>query len=177
MKFKTLNPNKWPEPTYEWKYQSTPLELCPWFPTPCFKVKVKEWAQWSHVLNACPLHNSENIYSKTCVKRPLSKRPIIVFKADYRLMQVKSIAECSLWSILQYFRASLIYQLSLRPMFCLFFEWPFTQVLLYTHAHLNLLRKCAPCYKVKVIVWGQRSHHNILWPKPQIRFVKYFTHM
>ena len=33
-------------------------------------------------------------YSKTCVKRPLSKR-YIFFKTDYRLMQVKSIAECS----------------------------------------------------------------------------------
>ena len=40
-----------------------------------FKVKVKEWAQRSHVLNICPLHNLfENIYSKTWVKRPLSKR-------------------------------------------------------------------------------------------------------
>ena len=34
-------------------------------------------------------------YSKTCVKRPLSKRPKIVFKTNYHLMQVKSIAECS----------------------------------------------------------------------------------
>ena len=31
-------------------------------------------------------------YSKTCVKRPLSKRPKIVFKTNYRLMQIKSIA-------------------------------------------------------------------------------------
>ena len=30
------------------------------------------------------------IYSKTCVKRPLSKRQKkLVFKTDYRLMQVK----------------------------------------------------------------------------------------
>ena len=35
------------------------------------------------------------LYSKTCVKRPLSKRPKLVFKTNYRLMQVKSIAECS----------------------------------------------------------------------------------
>ena len=28
-------------------------------------------------------------YSKTCVKRPLSKRPQLIFKTDYRLMQVK----------------------------------------------------------------------------------------
>ena len=35
------------------------------------------------------------VYSKTCVKRPLSKRPKMFFKTDYRLMQVKSIAEWS----------------------------------------------------------------------------------
>ena len=40
---------------------------------------------------------SDLLYSKTCVKRPFSKRPKLVFKANYRLMQVKSIAE----SILQ----------------------------------------------------------------------------
>ena len=37
-------------------------------------------------------------------------------------MQVKSIAEC----ILQYFRPSLSYQLSLRPLFCLFLNGGFT---------------------------------------------------
>ena len=35
-------------------------------------------------------------------------------------MQVKRIAECSKWSILQYFRPSLSYHLSLRSLFCLF---------------------------------------------------------
>ena len=35
------------------------------------------------------------MYSKTCVKQLLSKRPKLVFKTNYRLMQVKSIAECS----------------------------------------------------------------------------------
>ena len=35
-------------------------------------------------------------------------------------MQVKSFAECSKGSILQYFRPSLRYHLSLRPLFCLF---------------------------------------------------------
>ena len=34
------------------------------------------------------------IYSKTCVKRPLSKRPKIGFQDQFHLMQVKSIAEC-----------------------------------------------------------------------------------
>ena len=54
-----------------------------------------------------------------------------VFKTNYRLMQVKSIAECSKGSILQYFLPSLSYYLSLRSLFCLFLIGPFRQVLLY----------------------------------------------
>ena len=46
-------------------------------------------------------------------------------------MQVKSIAECSKGSILQYFRPSLSYRLSLRSLFCLFLSDRFRQVLLY----------------------------------------------
>ena len=42
-------------------------------------------------------------YSKTCVQRPYSKNQKLVFKTNYRLMQVKSIAGCSQGSILQYF--------------------------------------------------------------------------
>ena len=45
---------------------------------------------------------------------------VLVFKTNYRLMQVVSIAECSKGSILQYFRPSLSYHLSLRSLFCLF---------------------------------------------------------
>ena len=48
--------------------------------------------------------------------------PTLVFNANYRLIQVKSIAECS--SILQYFRPSLSYHLSLRSLFLFIFEWP-----------------------------------------------------
>ena len=54
-----------------------------------------------------------NMYSKICVKQPLSKRQQIVFKTNYRLMQVKSNAECSMGSILHYFRTSLSYYFSL----------------------------------------------------------------
>ena len=43
----------------------------------------------------------------------------LVFKTEYRLMQVKGIAEFSKGSILQYFRPSLSYHLSLRSDFCL----------------------------------------------------------
>ena len=63
-------------------------------------------------------------YSKTCVKRPLSKRPKIGFKTSYHLMLVKSIAECSKESILQYLRPSLSYHLSLRFVLSIF-ERPF----------------------------------------------------
>ena len=69
---------------------------------------------------------SNYIYcSATFVKRPLSKRPNMVFKTDFRLMQVKSIAECFQMSILQYFRPLLSYQLSLRPFVLSIFKWPF----------------------------------------------------
>ena len=44
-------------------------------------------------------------------------------------MQVKSIAECSKGSILQYFRPPWSYHLSLRSFFCLFLSGLFTPVL------------------------------------------------
>ena len=50
-------------------------------------------------------------------------------------MQVKSIAECSPWSILQYFQPSLSYHLSLRSLFCLFLSGRLRQVLLYDLEH------------------------------------------
>ena len=46
-------------------------------------------------------------------------------------MLVKSIAECSPWSILQYFRPSLSYHLSFGSLFCLVLSAHFTQVLLF----------------------------------------------
>ena len=48
-------------------------------------------------------------YSNTGVKRPLSKDQTWVFKTNYRLTQVKSIAD--------YFRPSLSYHLSIRSLF------------------------------------------------------------
>ena len=47
----------------------------------------------------------------------------MVFYTNYRLMKVKSIAEYSKGSILQYFRPSLSYHLSLRSLSI--FELPF----------------------------------------------------
>ena len=44
-----------------------------------------------------------NIYSKTCVKRQLKKDETNVSMTTGSLMKVENIAECSHWSILQYF--------------------------------------------------------------------------
>ena len=43
----------------------------------------------------------------------------MVYKTEYRLMQVKSIAECSKGSILQYFRPSLSYNFLINKIFVL----------------------------------------------------------
>ena len=47
------------------------------------------------------------------------------------LMKVKSIVECSPWSILQYFWSALSNNWSWKPIFGLFESGSFTQVLLY----------------------------------------------
>ena len=46
-------------------------------------------------------------------------------------MKVESIAECSPWSILQYFRPAFCDNWSWKPIFGLFESGQFTQVLLY----------------------------------------------
>ena len=76
------------------------------------------------------------IFSSNNTVKPVlsghSKRtPKLVFKTDYLLMQVKSIAECSKGSILQYFQPSLSYHLSLKSFFCLFLSGRLRQTLLY----------------------------------------------
>ena len=57
--------------------------------------KEEVWELWSNILFSQSDQRLYN-YSKTCVKRPLLKRSKIVYKTNYHLMQVKSVAECSL---------------------------------------------------------------------------------
>ena len=72
------------------------------------------------------------IYSKTCLKRPRKKKDKTqILMTNGSLMQVKSIAECSPWSILQYFWPALSDSWSLNPIFGLFESGRFYQVLLY----------------------------------------------
>ena len=77
------------------------------------------------------------IYSKICLNGHSHKEQKLVFKIIYSFMQVKRIAECSKGSILQYFRPSLTYHLSLRALFCLFLSDHLRRVFL----HCTLLRQ------------------------------------
>ena len=62
-------------------------------------------------------------------------------KTDYRLMQVKSIAECSKGSILQYFQPTLSYHLSLRS-FLSIFEWPLMTGIAVTENPIHAASSC-----------------------------------
>ena len=63
-------------------------------------------------------------------KTATQKKTKIGFQDQLSLNAVKSIAECSKGSILQYFWPALSYHLSLRSLFCLFLSGRFTQGLL-----------------------------------------------
>ena len=87
-------------------------------------------------------------------------------------MQVKSIAECSPWRILQYFRPSLSYHLSLRSLFFIF-EWLFYTgfTVAQHHAHyaqLSNMHFSLSCHSM--IVADQDSFEekqtfiHCLWP-------------
>ena len=56
----------------------------------------------------------------------------MVFKTNYRLMQIKSIAECSKGGILQYFRPALSYHLSLRSLFYRFLSFTVNKFLFFS---------------------------------------------
>ena len=66
------------------------------------------------------------------------------------LMKVERIAECSPWSILQYFGPALSDNWSLKPFFGLFESGRFRQVLLYVYtekrARLNFILPNAHIY-------------------------------
>ena len=82
----------------KWKYGKANLKnifVSP-YPTPYYRyglVRRKLLFLTSQI--GYPLNSI--VHSKTCLKRPLNKRQKIVcfIKTDYRIMQVKSIAECS----------------------------------------------------------------------------------
>ena len=73
-------------------------------------------------------------------------------------MQVKSIAECC--SILQYFRPSLSYHLSLRSLFCLFMSGRWRHVLLkYNEVRGSYVRlSFMYFYKLYIYEWRRLLH-------------------
>ena len=80
------------------------------------------------------------LYSKTCVKQPLSKRPKNWFFQD----QIKLNAGQKYCRKLHGEHSAILlpsvrYHLSLRSLFCLFLSDRFTQVLLYSSSTLPCL--------------------------------------
>ena len=67
-------------------------------------------------------------YSKTCLKQPLKKKTKIGFQDRLSLNAGQKYCRMLQESILQYFRPSLCYYLSLRPLFCLFLSGCLRQV-------------------------------------------------
>ena len=105
--------------------------------------KLHEYLQWG-IMTGCNGKGlgtfvfSENIvifmqYSKTGLKRPLKTKTKIWIQADYRLMQVKSTAECSKRAFCNTFDLHKATILSLRHLFCLFLSGCLRQVLLYLY--------------------------------------------
>ena len=92
--------------------------------------------KWQYLLFAAEPYETIafKVWDSFTVKAVLSghskRTQQLVFNTHYRLMQVKSIGECSKGSILQYFRPSLSYHFPLRPLFCLFLSGRLRQVLL-----------------------------------------------
>ena len=82
---------------------------------------------YNHFTDKNAIHYNQNLkYSKTCLKRPLKKDQTAVFKTDYHLMQVKSIAECPFIKL-----PSVIKTLILS-----IFEWPLKTGFTVTQASL-----------------------------------------
>ena len=82
------------------------------------------------------------LYIKTCVKRLLKIDKTKILITNGSLMKVKSIAECSPWSILQYFWPALSDNWSWKPIFGHFETGSITQVLLY----YSVSRPCLAFY-------------------------------
>ena len=85
------------------------------------------------------------IYSKPCVKGPLSKGQKIGFQYQVSLNAGQKYCK---GSILQCFRPALSYHLSLRSLFCLFSSGRFTTVLLYSKAS----NKFSICWRMNIYI-------------------------
>ena len=102
--------------------------------------------------------------SKICVKRPLKSRQNKDLYDKGSLMKVDSIAECSPWSILQYFWPTLCDNWSWKPIFCLFERIP--RSISYGVYNLQLFRFDIVCSNVVTWttgkLWQYRLHSEII---------------
>ena len=60
---------------------------------------------------------------KPVISGHADRPPKLVLNIDHPLMQIKSMAECSKGSILQYFRPSLSYHFSIKTLVLSIFNW------------------------------------------------------
>ena len=97
--------------------------------------------------------------AKTIPPTLLGDKKVLMTNAS--LMKVKSIAECSPWSILQYFWPALSDNWSWKPVFCLFEGDPFTQVLLYSYTSAAGSQECI-CQYIKN-VWQQTTKTRVYY--------------
>ena len=84
-----------------------------WYSSSCFSVIFRIPSMHWHEMNT--IHTVKPVLSGHS-----QEDQKWVFNTNYRLMQVKCIAECSKGSILQYFRPALSYHMALRPFFAYF---------------------------------------------------------
>ena len=105
-------------------------------------------------------------YSKTCHKRPLKKKTRIGFQDRLSLNTGQKYCRMLQESILQYFRPSLSYHLSLRPLLCLFLSGRLRQILLYMNSLelLNLLNVDSTYHRVAASrALYSKKKKNFLW--------------
>ena len=95
-------------------------------------IHVISQGQYNLKYNSNQVHVYPFLHSKACLKRPLKNKTKIGFQDQLLLNAVQKYCRMLQESILQYFRPSLSYHLSLRPLFCLFLSGRLRQVLLYS---------------------------------------------
>ena len=89
-------------------------------------------------------------YNKTCVKRPLSKRPKISFQDQLSLYAgqkyCRMLQECSI--LLTFIKLPFVIKIFVVVVFSIF-EWPFTQAFLYCSSCQETIISFIPAAKVK----------------------------
>ena len=160
--------SEWPQSLSFW------VELRVGFKLICFALRdmvnvLKFWTllvRQKSLDKQCRSRSESSLLSIHTVKPVLSghskRRPKLFFQTDYYLMQVKSIAECSNGSILQYFGPSLSYHLSLKSLFCLFFNGLLWQVLLYKHFVNSSSDKQHLIWEIKENIYHDLCQMNLI---------------